>query len=204
MPPAKTKNSSTRRNKNYQQRLAVILKAASKIIARDGFEGASVRKVAAEAGVNLSNIYYYFESKDEMLFKLQKHAFTTLKESLEHRLEVAYTPEAKLKAVIENHFDFFSTNMNDLKVCSFEIESLSGTYYRRILKIRREYYKLVKDVVAETASKGKGKRVDLNLATLYLFGSLNWIYMWYDPKVNSDIGKLSNQMLKIYLNGIIK
>ncbi|MCP4583167.1 MAG: TetR/AcrR family transcriptional regulator [candidate division Zixibacteria bacterium] len=200
MPSAKTKTAAPRRNKHYEKRLASILKAASKIIARDGFEGASVRKVAAEAKINLSNIYYYFKCKDEMLFELQKHAFTTLKNTLEERLIKVETPEARLKAVIENHFQFFSTNMNDLKVCSYEIGSLGGTYYKQILKIRQEYYKLVKDVVAE--NKTKSKRTDLNLATLYLFGSLNWIYMWYDPKKNSDIGKLSNQLLKIYLNGI--
>jgi AcrR family transcriptional regulator len=200
MPLTKSKITNPRRNKHYEKRLSTILKAASKIIARDGFEGASMRKVAAEAGINLSNIYYYFESKDEMLFAIQINAFTTLINSLKERLAKVGPPEARLKEVIENHFQFFSTNMNDLKVCSYEIGSLYGDYYKQILKIRREYYKLVKNVVAE--NKTKSQSTDLNLATLYLFGSLNWIFMWYDPKINSDIGKLADQLLKIYLNGI--
>jgi len=177
----KIKPPATRRNKQYEKRLDSILKAASKVIARDGFEGASIRKVAATAGIGLSGIYYYFESKDELLFALQSRTFSTLVSSLEK-------------------FQFFATNMYDLKVCVHEIGSLSGDYYKQILTTRRKYYKLVKEVVTENIKSAD--RQDINLSTLFLFGSLNWVYMWYDPKKNSNIGKLSNQLLKIYLNGI--
>jgi len=200
MPTAKLKSTVTRRNRQYEKRLASILKAASKIIARDGFEGASIRKVAAKAGIGLSGIYYYFNSKDEMLFALQDYAFSTLVENLKEKLETAGTPEDKLKAVIENHFNFFINNMDDLKVCVHESGSLSGVYYKKILKIRREYFILVRSVVAEIIKK-PGLH-DVNLATLFLFGSLNWIYMWYDPKENPDITKLRDQLLTIFLNGI--
>lgn len=200
MTATRTKPQIQRRNIQYEKRLSSILKAASKVIAKDGFEGASVRKVAASAGIGLSGIYYYFKNKDELLFALQKHTFSTLVSSLEEKLKTAISPEDRLKAVIENHYQFFVANMYDLKVCVHEIESLSGAYYNEILKIRREYYGLVKGVVAGIVEKSK--YYDINLATLFLFGSLNWIYMWYDPKINSDIGELSDHLLKIFLNGI--
>jgi len=200
LPTIKTKTTVTRRNKQYEKRLASILKAASKIIARDGFEGASIRKVAAKAGIGLSGIYYYFDSKEELLYALQEHAFSTLVLNLKQRLAKAVTPKDRLRAVIENHFEYFVSNMDGLKVCVHEIESLSGGYYNKVLKIRREYYEIVKGVVTEIVKKS-GKQ-DINLATLFLFGSLNWIYMWYDPKENPDMKKLSNQLLIIFLNGI--
>lgn len=189
-----------RRNRQYEKRLRSILRAASKVIADDGFEGASVRKVAAKAGIGLSGIYYYFKSKDEMLFALQENTFSMLIDSLEERLKQARSPADKLKAVIDNHLQFFSLQMNDLKVCSHEIESLSGTYYNDVLKIRRDYYRLVRDVIIENIP-GSGS-IDANLAALFLFGSLNWMYMWYDRKRNPDLERVSNQFLKIFLEGI--
>lgn len=176
------------------------MKAASRVIARDGFEGASIRKVAASAGIGLSGIYYYFDSKDELLFALQSHTFTTLVDELEEKLQNIDSPQNRLKAVIENHLQFFVANMDDLKVCVHEIESLSGSYYRKVLKIRRRYYKLVRDVVAENIKSSN--QYNINLATLFLFGSLNWVYMWYDPQENRDISKLTNQLYKIFVNGI--
>jgi AcrR family transcriptional regulator len=200
MPETSTKPIPVRRNRQYEKRLGSILKAAAEVIANDGFEGASVRKVAARAGIGLSGIYYYFKSKDELLFAMQENTFSMLVESLERKLKDTNSPAEKLKAVIDNHLQFFSQQMNDLKVCSHEIESLSGAYYDEILKIRREYYKLVRDVINENIP-GSGC-IDANLAALFLFGSLNWMYMWYDRKINPDLERLSNQLLKIFLEGI--
>ncbi|MEE8418170.1 MAG: TetR/AcrR family transcriptional regulator [candidate division Zixibacteria bacterium] len=200
MPETSTKSIPARRNRQYERRLGSILKAAAEIIANDGFEGASVRKVAARAGIGLSGIYYYFKSKDEMLFAMQENTFSMLVNSLERKLKIAHCAPDRLKAVIDNHLQFFSQQMNDLKVCSHEIESLSGAYYDEILKIRREYYKLVRDVINENIP-GSGC-IDANLAALFLFGSLNWMYMWYDRQRNPDLEGLSNQLLKIFLEGI--
>jgi AcrR family transcriptional regulator len=194
------KTVPSRRNRQYEKRLDSILKAAARVMAKDGFEGASVRKVAAEAKIGLSGIYYYFRSKDEMLFALQEDTFSSLVESLEKKLLRLESPEDKLRAVVENHLQFFSRQMEDLKVCSYEIGSLSGQYYDEILKIRRRYFGLVKDVVAENIPASSG--IDPNLAALFLFGSLNWIFMWYDVERNRDIGKLSSQLIRIYLEGI--
>ena len=200
MPGTLAKSKTNRRNTRYEKRAGSILKAASKVMAEDGFEGASVRKVAARAGITLSGIYYYFKSKDEMLYALQENTFSTLLNSLKNRLNSVESPRARLRAVIENHFRLFASNMDDLKVCVHEIGSLSGAYFRKILRIRREYYRLVRDVVIENL--GKKNRRDANLITLYLFGSLNWIYMWYDPKKNADIDKLTDRLLKIFLEGM--
>jgi len=200
VPQVKAKSIPNRRNRQYAKRLSSINKAAARIIARDGFEGASVRRVAAKAKIGLSGIYYYYKSKEDLLYALQKHTFSTLVRLLGERLESVSTPREKLRAVIENHFQFFVDNVDELKVCVHEIESLSGEYYKKVLHIRREYFALVKDVVKEVI--GNDDRYDPNLAALYLFGSLNWVYMWYDPQKNTDTEKLSQQLEHIFLNGI--
>jgi len=196
---AKTKAQVTRRNSQYEKRLSSILQAASKVIAKDGFEGASVRDVAARAKIGLSGIYYYFRNKDELLYLLQRHTFETLVKSLLVKLEKAKTPDERLKAVVENHFEFFAGNMDELKVCVHEIGSLSGKYYQEVLKIRQDYHKLVRSIVAESVGKSKQKT---DLATLYLFGSMNWTYMWYDPKKNKSVDMLSKNLLDLFLNGV--
>jgi len=191
----------TQRQEKYEKRLSSILKAASKVIAKDGFDGASVRNVAAKGKIGLSGIYYYFESKDEMLYAIQQHAFSTLVDSLKEKLKGASTPEQKLKAVLDNHFEFFVNNMDEFRVCVHEIDSLSGKYYKKVLKTRQQYFTLVREVISELYH---GSQSDTDLATLFLFGSLNWVYMWYDPEKNADIDELSSQCLRVYLNGINK
>lgn len=200
VPEINAKTVPNRRNRQYEKRLDSILKAAARVMASDGFEGASVRKVAAMAEIGLSGIYYYFKSKDEMLFALQENTFSSLVESLKEKLPEAVSAEDKLRAVIDNHLQFFSRQMDDLKVCSYEIESLSGRYYDEILQIRRGYFRLVRDVIAENISESSA--IDPDLAALFLFGSLNWMFMWYDPARNSEIDRLSDQLMRIFEKGI--
>ena len=197
MPTAKTEQTTTRQ---YEKRLNSILKAASTVIARDGYEGASVRKVAARAGVGLSGIYYYFKNKDELLYAIQTNTFSTLVELLKERLSGLDDPREKLRAVISNHVEFFVNNINDLKVCVHEIESLSGANYKDVLEIRREYFELVRDVIAENLPGDNS--LEPALVSLYLFGSLNWIYMWYSPQINSDPSVLIDHLMAIFTKGI--
>jgi AcrR family transcriptional regulator len=200
LPTTRTDQTAVRRNRQYEKRLNSILKAASTVIAKDGYEGASVRKVAAKAGVGLSGIYYYFKNKDELLYAIQSSTFTTLVDLLKERLSGLENPKDRLRAAIRNHFEFFVNNINDLKVCVHEIESLSGDYYKDVLEIRREYFELVKDIIAENLPEG-GK-LDPALVSLYLFGSLNWIYMWYNPQINSDVTVLTDHLMTIFTKGI--
>lgn len=199
VPKIKAKSPSTRRRDTYEKRMASILEAAAKVIAKNGFDGASVRDVAAKGNVGLSGIYYYFKSKDEVLYAIQHHAFSTLVKQLRKRMEQATTPEEKLKAVIDNHFEFFVNHTDEFRVCIHEIDSLSGKYYKGVLETRREYFRLVREAVAEAC---RGTKDDIDQATLSLFGSLNWVYMWYDPRRNSDVDAMSKRFLQIFLNGI--
>jgi AcrR family transcriptional regulator len=188
-----------RRQEKYEKKLSSILRAASRVIARDGFEGASVRDVAAKGRIGLSGIYYYFKSKDELLYAIQHHAFSTLVRQLKEKLKESSSPEERLKAVIDNHFRYFVSNMDEFRVCVHEMESLSGKYYKSVLKMRQEYFGLVRKTVGEVY---RGTRDECDLATLFLFGSLNWVYMWYDPTKNSDVDKLCSQFLRVFMNGI--
>jgi AcrR family transcriptional regulator len=188
-----------KRQAKYEKRQSSILRAASRIIARDGFEGASMRAMATRSRVGLSGMYYYYKNKDELLFAIQHHAFSNLVESLKERLGALKTPEQKLRAIIENHFQFFVENTDEFRVCVHEINSLSGKYYKSVLAIRQEYFRLVRDVISQVLRRSQ---YEIDMATFFLFGSLNWVYMWYDPAKNSDVRRVTTQFLKVILNGI--
>jgi AcrR family transcriptional regulator len=190
---------ATRRQARHEKRQSSILRAASKVIARNGFEGASMRAMAARCRIGLSGIYYYYKNKDELLFAIQHHAFSTLVESLKERLAAVEAPQQKLRAIIENHFQFFVDNTDEFRVCVHEINSLSGKYYKTVLAVRQEYFRLVRDVIGQVLRRSQ---YEIDMATFFLFGSLNWVYMWYDPAKNSDIQRVTTQFLKVILNGI--
>ncbi|HLG93868.1 MAG TPA: TetR/AcrR family transcriptional regulator [candidate division Zixibacteria bacterium] len=186
---------------SHQAKLTQLLGLAARLIAREGYQKASIRKVAAAAGVSVSSPYHYFQKKEELLFQIQYRAFDSLVRGLLEELKGETSPERKLYLMIKNHVEYFLAHMDELKVCSKELESLSGAYYRNVLARRREYFDLTLKIVGELQKEYHNPAVDSRLATLSLFGMLNWIYMWYRPNRDNS-KKIAEQMHRFILSGI--
>ena len=69
--------------------------AAIRLIARDGFEGMTMRAVAAEAGLSYGSLFNYFDSKDELLI----HAVRQLTAQQSRRVNEFSSRSTGLKAL---------------------------------------------------------------------------------------------------------
>ena len=187
--------------KSYDDKLARILRQASAIFTKKGYHRASIRDIAAAAGVSLSGLYYYFKSKEELLFLIQSHCFGTILQCLRRDLAEVEDPEERLRTLIRNHIRFFVDNMPEMKVLSHEAESLSGEYLREIASIKREYTREVTGILRDLAGEDDG--VDLRVATFSLFGMMNWIYNWYRPEKDVSSDRLTEDMTHIFLAGFL-
>jgi len=78
-------------------RRRAIIGAAANLLARDGLEGTTLSAIANEAGVVKSNVYRYFESREEILMRLLTKDLRHLCDELEHHLNKPQTPDAIAK-----------------------------------------------------------------------------------------------------------
>ncbi|MEE8459794.1 MAG: TetR/AcrR family transcriptional regulator [Phycisphaerales bacterium] len=188
----------------YDERLNRILESATVVIARQGYRKASMRAIATATGVSLAGLYHYFDSKDTMLFLIQFRTFTSLLSNLREKLHGVSDPVEQLRVMIRAHVSYFAANMAALKVCSHELDSLSGDAYDETLRIRREYYELTRSVVDRViGDAGENGSLDRRIATMSLFGTLNWLYRWYDPKKDRSPTALANQISTQFLQGVL-
>lgn len=79
-----------------------ILKAAEEIFAEEGFDGARVDEIARRAGVNKALIYYYFESKEQILEELSKKHFQGIIDTRKELLKKNNLDQGLTREVIEN------------------------------------------------------------------------------------------------------
>src|SRR5499425_2176657 len=77
----------------YDRRLAEILDHATEVFCKKGYEGASMRDLSRASGMSLAGLYYYFESKERLLYLIQKHTFETVVRNLKNLLETVNDPE---------------------------------------------------------------------------------------------------------------
>lgn len=70
---------------NHDQKRKLIAEAAWKIIKNEGIEKASIRRVAAEAGMSSGALRHYFSTQDEMLLFIMDYFFDTGKKRSDHK-----------------------------------------------------------------------------------------------------------------------
>lgn len=201
-PPAPSVTSDGRAT--YDERLNQILASATATFARLGYEKASMREVAKAAGVSLAGLYHYFDGKEKILFLIQFRAFGSLLNSLREKLHGVDAPQMQLRAMIRAHLTYFAANMGELKVCSHELDSLSGDDYSEARKIRHKYYEITRDIIDRSLeAEGANGHIDRHIATMALFGTLNWLYRWYDPQRGPAVNTVAKQIADQFLYGLI-
>ena len=202
LPPSVVAASTDTRG-TYDDRLNRILEAAAAVIARDGYEKASMRSVAKAAHVSLAGLYHYFDSKEKMLFLIQFRTFNSLLNGLREKLHGVTDPVRQLEVMVRNHVGYFAANMAALKVCSHELDSLSGEAYDETRSIRRDYYELTRGILDKLlTARDPGEPIDGHVATMSLFGMLNWLYRWYEPKRGRSPAMIADQIVALLLCGL--
>jgi TetR/AcrR family transcriptional regulator, cholesterol catabolism regulator len=186
----------------YDRRLAEILTHATDVFCKKGYEGASMRDLSRASGMSLAGLYYYFESKERLLFVIQKHTFTTIVERLKARLEGVSDTEERIRIFILNHLEYFLANQAAMKVLSHEAEVLKNGFAEEVAAVKREYYRICVGLLDDL----KGERdlqFSTRIAVLSLFGMMNWIYTWHNPRVDADAVSMAREMADIFLRGVV-
>lgn len=189
--------------RHYDEKLQLILKAAARIFAEKGYHHTSVRDIARATRMSLSGLYYYFTTKEELLYLIQERCFVTLLQGWERAADPQADVRARIRAFAENHLSFFLHNMPEMKVMAHEDESLTGDFQEKVLVLKRRYVKVLMDLLGELQDRYGGRATDLRVATFVLFGMMNWIYTWYQPRRDLPAPQLIEQMLRIYFFGLL-
>jgi len=185
----------------FDRRLAEILEHAIEVFYERGYEGASMRGLSRATDMSLAGLYYYFESKERLLYLIQKHTFNTIVQRLKERLRDVTDPEQRIRIFIGNHLEYFLDNQKAMKVLSHEDEVLKNGFGAEIAAIKREYYRICVALL-DRFKEAKGLEFKSRIAVLSLFGMMNWIYTWYKPRVDADASELARDMGDIFLRGI--
>jgi TetR/AcrR family transcriptional regulator, cholesterol catabolism regulator len=186
----------------YDRRLAEILSHATEVFCKKGYEGASMRDLSRESGMSLAGLYYYFESKERLLYLIQKHTFTTIVQSLKTRLQGVDDAEERIRIFILNHLEYFLANQAAMKVLSHEDEVLKNDFASEVATIKRAYYRICVGLL-DALKQERKLQFSTRIAVLSLFGMMNWIYTWHNPRVDADAESIAREMGDIFLRGVM-
>jgi AcrR family transcriptional regulator len=190
--------------RDSEAKLQHILLHSARVFAEQGFEGASMRDISRATGVSLSGLYYYFESKQKLLYLIQNNAFSSIMQRLQARLDGVLNPEQRLRILVQNHVEYFLSHPNEMKVLSHEEEALDSPCSGEVAALKKRYYALAREIFDGLAPKGLADGLNPRVAVLSLFGMMNWVYKWHNPNVDPGAEDLTDAIVRIFLHGVAK
>jgi len=203
----------TARARSHHRKRAAILAAAAHAIARDGYHGMSMRDLSRATGSGLASFYVHFASKEDILFALQSEAFDALIESAQRAIAPESDAQRRLFAFILNHVRFFASHPDLMRALVQEAGALPADKRAAVRERKERYFAIASrllEVIVEfgcghagARSSGDHDEAELERATYALFGMLNWIYGWYDPKRHGPPERLARTFQRIVLCGLV-
>lgn len=116
VPEGVAKKRALRRAKKRDNTREDILAAARAVVLEKGVAGATLEAVANEAGMSKTALYYYFESKDAILFELIFEIMSGLSAAIHHAVEKQTDGGAALEALIGTTLATFQHSLDDFRL----------------------------------------------------------------------------------------
>ncbi|WP_334072776.1 MULTISPECIES: TetR/AcrR family transcriptional regulator [Paenibacillus] len=157
-----------------QEKFEMILDAAEKVIAENGFHGSQVSKIAKEAGVADGTIYLYFKKKEDILISLFEDRLGKLVALFNASIEESGTADEALRKVCEIHFTRLEQNVNLAYVTQIELRQSSLELRKAIGLSVKPYIQLIEQILIRGIEE-KSFRADLDtkLTRHLVFGAMD-------------------------------
>jgi len=182
----------------------LILRAATRVFARNGYFNSKVADIAREADVADGTVYLYFKSKEEILHSIFDQNMAEAIASGRVLIEKLRDPGEKLRRIAMLHLERLGAD-RDLAVV-FQVELRGSTKFMREFSAAgfAEYLGLLRQTFADGQRSGVFRK-DLNakLVSKILFGALDEMATnWIISKRNYKLEPMAEVVMDVFLNGV--
>jgi len=168
-------------NRSRRRRQEVV-DAAARVFAEKGYDAASIQDIAEELGILKGSIYYYIDSKEDLLFSVIQEVHEVALANMERWRSADVPALVKVRLFVEGHLGYVTSNLVKSRVFFHDFRSL-GDERREFIRAERDVYaNTLRDLIA--AGQGEGTvcpDVDPKLAAFAALGMTNTVYLWYNP-----------------------
>jgi AcrR family transcriptional regulator len=158
-----------------------LLELARELFSRVGYRETSLQDIADRLGITRPLLYYYFDSKEDLLWRLVGHLGDDLLERARPIATGDGDPEERLRNLVASHTNTLLANADAFRIYFAERHLVTGTRDRRLRRGEREYLDLLATVIAEGQASGRFVPGDAQVLAHLATGLPNSLLRWYTP-----------------------
>jgi AcrR family transcriptional regulator len=191
-------------NSRPRRRDAEVLETAADIFYEKGYASATVQDVADALGMLKGSLYYYIESKEDLLYRLMDEIHDGVDEVLfEVIARDDLTAIQKLDQYVRSQVEYNVRNLTKISVYYHDLDQLAGARLKEIVGRRRAHEDNVVALIRQAQEDGDADAaLDAKLLSNCVFATIIWIYRWYRPGRGISAEQLSETCAHFALHGL--
>ena len=161
-------------------RLELIIEAAARMFDSKGYSATSTQDIANEVGLLKGSIYYYINSKEDLLFRIIEESHEGALRAIATVSHLDVGPLAKSYALVKTHVKVFHDDRVKHSVFFKEFRSLSDDRKEIIRGTGHAYSLFLRSIIEEGQQNGQvDQSLNPRMATAGIVGMLNSMSFWY-------------------------
>lgn len=198
--PSHRAKASPEKNQRWDE----IVHAAASIFFEKGYEATSLQDIAGAVGMLKGSIYYYINTKEDLLFDIVMRAQTIWRNTLEESEELAQSPAPKrLREYLLRWLQLRETEREWGIVAEREFLRLSPEFLLQVIAGRRQFSSFVESLVRQGVEEGFfDPNLDIRLSTSMVFELMKSSHLYGRPQRNVAVVDLADSYSRFVMRGL--
>jgi len=191
------------RRPGSKKREREIVDAAAEIFRRRGYAETSVQDVADAVGILKGSLYYYIDSKEDLLYRVLIEVHDDARGIVDEVAQMDAPPLERLHAYIRRHVEHNTRNLTKIAVFYHDFNLLTEERRTEIVEHRKLYEDFVEGLIREAQKAGEvDKSLDPKISAYFILGGVNWVYTWFRPRGRLGSEELGELYAELSIRGL--
>ena len=201
------KTKETRRaptGAKYTLRRQHILDAAAKLFAEKGYEATSIGEIAEAVGLLKGSLYYYAQSKEDLLFWIIREVHEKGRNLVERFTQSDADPVTQLREIIEAGATFVIEH-RDMNIISMrDFRALTEGRQQELEAGRMVMWRYLRSLITRGRSEGYFRSdIDVVVVTTAILGTINYLPTWYESGRPPRVDRMSRGYAEFLVQGLL-
>jgi AcrR family transcriptional regulator len=175
--------SGRERRPGGAKRRAEIVRHAVELFAAQGYAATPLAEIADAVGIRKASLYNYIESKEDLLYEIDRLLISELEEETERLLRDANGADARLRAFLTAGMRLIARRRSETTVFlrEYHVAKSNRGRWRELADRRHAYQHLFESILRDGAKEGVFRSLPTTVTALGVLGTTSWAFRWYDP-----------------------
>jgi AcrR family transcriptional regulator len=163
-----------------------------------------MQDLADALGMQKGSLYYYIESKEELLRRLLERATSFLAYQIDEIYASDLLPTEKLRWALENHAKTMMDHVDLVSVYLQEYRNLPPKRLQEALAVRKHYEQVLMQIVQDGITVGDFRPSNVKMVVFGFLGMINWTHQWFSPEGSFTSQEIAATLTDLALHGLVK